>query len=163
MFSRELCRAAHQPYKSLKSALRPHIPAPPNRLRSLSSMSEAKPKTHTFLVYAPDYTDSEASSRRLAVRPKHLERAGVMFSEGVSRIGGAMVSPDTYDTPDRKMVGSMMVFEAENIEAVRKIVEEDVYYTGGVWDKEKLVIIPWVSAHPLPAAPAGAHGQDSKL
>lgn len=30
------------------------------------------------------------------------------------------------------MVGSMMVFEAENIEAVRKIVEQDVYYTGGV-------------------------------
>ena len=43
-----------------------------------------------------------------------------------------MISPDTYDTPSRKMVGSMMVFEAENIEAVRKIVEQDVYYTGGV-------------------------------
>jgi hypothetical protein len=26
----------------------------------------------------------------------------------------------------------MMVFEAESIEAVRKIVEKDVYYTGGV-------------------------------
>lgn len=30
---------------------------------------------HTFLVYAPDCTDSEALSRRLAVRESHLSKA----------------------------------------------------------------------------------------
>ncbi|KAI0821108.1 hypothetical protein BC629DRAFT_1587421 [Irpex lacteus] len=125
-------------------------------------MSNNTPKKYTFLLYAPDYTDSEAPNRRLAVRPKHLENAKVMFEGGVSRIGGALISPDTYDTPNRKMIGSMMVFEAENIEAVRKIVKQDVYYIGGVWDKEKLVIVPWVSAHPLPTAPA-ANEQKPKL
>ena len=30
------------------------------------------------------------------------------------------------------MIGSVMFFEAESVEAVRKIVESDIYYTGGV-------------------------------
>ncbi|KAI0090658.1 hypothetical protein BDY19DRAFT_725267 [Irpex rosettiformis] len=159
MFSREVRRRAADSTSKLihsSSTLRPRlltISRPSLCIRSHSNMSDSQPKKYTFLLYAPDYTDSEALNRRLAVRPKHLENAKVMFNGGVSRIGGALVSPDSYDTPNRKMVGSMMVFEAENIEAVRKIVEQDVYYTGGVWDKERLVIIPWVSAHPLPTPP----------
>ena len=43
-----------------------------------------------------------------------------------------MVSPETYQTADRKLIGSMMVFEAENLEVVRKAVEEDIYYTSRV-------------------------------
>jgi uncharacterized protein len=42
------------------------------------------PKKHLFLLYAPDYTDPDAINRRLAVRPKHLENAKVMFDGGVS-------------------------------------------------------------------------------
>ena len=58
------------------------------------------------------------------------------------------------------MVGSMFICEAESLEEVRKVMENDVYYTSGVvsapfnvgrrgtvltvrqWDKEKLVILP---------------------
>lgn len=47
-------------------------------------MSDNSPKKHTFLLYAPDYTDPDALNRRLAVRPKHLENAKVMFEGGVS-------------------------------------------------------------------------------
>lgn len=43
-----------------------------------------------------------------------------------------MVSPETYQTADRKLIGSMMVFEAESLEVVRKAIEEDIYYTARV-------------------------------
>lgn len=66
-------RLALVPPRSLSPALL--------RARTLSSMSEAK--KHTFLVYAPDYTDEEALSRRLAVRGKHLEGAKKLIGSGV--------------------------------------------------------------------------------
>lgn len=52
-----------------------------------------------------------------------------------------MVSPETYQTADRKLIGSMMVFEAENLEAVRKAIEEDIYYTSRVVRPRTLVFV----------------------
>lgn len=40
-----------------------------------------------------------------------------------------MLAPENFDTADRKLNGSMMVIEAESAEAVRKIVEKDIYWT----------------------------------
>ncbi len=36
----------------------------------------------TFVVWAPDCTDPEAFSRRLAVRPKHLEGIKSLLTQG---------------------------------------------------------------------------------
>lgn len=60
-------------------ASRPHILP---HIRSLASMSDAK---LTFMLYAPDYTDPDALSRRMAVRPKHLANADTLKGEGVLR------------------------------------------------------------------------------
>ena len=49
-----------------------------------------------------------------------------------SGYGGALVSPETYQSESKKMVGSGMIFEAENIDVVRKLIHEDIYYTSGV-------------------------------
>ena len=47
-----------------------------------------------------------------------------------------MLSPedclDTADAPNKKMVGSFMVWECENYAAARKMLEEDPYWTGNV-------------------------------
>lgn len=63
-----------------------------------------------------------------------------------------------------------MVFEDESIDAVRKRIEGDIYWANNVvrgtlvysrrndegltlgrqWDKEKLVILPYIAAIPLP-------------
>ncbi|PCH35758.1 hypothetical protein WOLCODRAFT_156457 [Wolfiporia cocos MD-104 SS10] len=102
---------------------------------------------HKFVVYAPDATDPDASQRRLSVRPKHLENAADLHRGGFIKVGGAMLTPESLTLPEKKMVGSVFICEAESIEAVRKVVEADVYYTSGVWDKEKMVILPFVSAH----------------
>lgn len=45
-----------------------------------------------------------------------------------------MLTPESIISPtaEKKMVGSMMLFKAETIEEVKKIIESDIYYTSGV-------------------------------
>ncbi|KAK7472956.1 hypothetical protein VKT23_001060 [Stygiomarasmius scandens] len=114
---------------------------------STTAVSEARPK---FLVYAPDKTEEGTFERRLTARPDHLVKAKENISSGFIRVGGALVSPDTYQLPDKKMVGSAFICEADNIEDVRKQVEDDVYYKNGIWDPEKIVILPIIPATPIP-------------
>jgi len=107
----------------------------------------------TFYVYAPDYTDGDGYSRRLAVREKHLERTTHAIKSGYVKFGGALLSPESLDEagqvkPDRKLTGSTLVVQDKSIQAVREWVEGDPYYINNVWDKEKLVITPIIVAHP---------------
>jgi len=107
----------------------------------------AVPQRHKFVLYAPDMTDPEAFERRMQVRSKHLERAAVLTSGGSLRLGGAMLSPESLQPgAERKMVGSVMIFEADSLEDANALVLSDVYYTAKVWDAEKLVIRPIVLA-----------------
>ncbi|KAJ7201706.1 hypothetical protein GGX14DRAFT_400027 [Mycena pura] len=108
-------------------------------------MSASPPR---FVVYAPDKTEPGTPELRLSVRATHLERAAKAISDGVIRVGGAMLTPESLTGPNKVMVGSLMIVEAESIEDVRKMVETDIYYTSGVWDPERLVIAPFVAATP---------------
>ena len=50
-----------------------------------------------------------------------------------SEFGGPLLAQELTDEKGRtKMTGSLIFFEAESIEEVRKIVELDIYYTSGV-------------------------------
>ncbi|TDL20330.1 hypothetical protein BD410DRAFT_725993 [Rickenella mellea] len=108
-------------------------------------MSNAQRNLYTFIVYAPDKTDDGALQRRLNVRPTHMARGSDLSKNGTLKLGGAMLTPECITTPDAKkeMIGSVLLFEAETIEDVKKIVETDIYYTSGVWDTEKIVIKPF--------------------
>ncbi|KAJ7255373.1 hypothetical protein C8J57DRAFT_1346331 [Mycena rebaudengoi] len=112
--------------------------------------TSASPTLHRFFVHAPDKTDAGAFERRLSVRTKHLENAKKAIDSGSVRIAGAVLTPESLLTDDKKMIGSVFIFEAENIEAVKKIIENDIYYTSGVWDPERLVILPFMAATPIP-------------
>ncbi|KAF8844621.1 hypothetical protein BDN67DRAFT_942664 [Paxillus ammoniavirescens] len=107
-----------------------------------------------FVVWAPDCTDEGALARRLVVRSSHLENANRLTKQGIVRTAGGVLTSDSADAApsDRKFFGSCLIFEAESLEAVRKHVEEDVYYKTGVWDKEKLLILPILMATGLPPA-----------
>lgn len=112
-------------------------------------MATAAAPRHNFLVFAPDLTDPQAHDRRLAVRLKHRERIVSSYQANFLKVGGATVTPESLQPgAENKMTGSFLVLEAENIEEVRKFVESDVYYTGNVWDLEKLVITPLMLAVP---------------
>ncbi|KAJ7512440.1 hypothetical protein B0H11DRAFT_1844214 [Mycena galericulata] len=119
--------------------------------RNLQNMStSALPVLPRFFVHAPDKTDPEAFARRLSVRTKHLEVARKAIDEGSIRIAGALLTPESLFSADKKMIGSMFIFEAENIEVVKKIIENDIYYKEGVWDLERIVILPFAAATPIP-------------
>ncbi|KLO12330.1 hypothetical protein SCHPADRAFT_915678 [Schizopora paradoxa] len=111
-------------------------------------MSSDSPKKFQFMVYAPDMTDEGAFQRRLSVREKHLADAKAKHVTGFVKLGGALLTPESIVTPDasKKMVGSMMIFEAANIKEVENVIKGDIYYTSGVWDPEKIVILPFAAA-----------------
>ena len=48
----------------------------------MASSNTSIPTKQTFVVWAPDYTDPDAVSRRLSVRAKHSERVKQLVAEG---------------------------------------------------------------------------------
>jgi len=111
-------------------------------------MSTSAPTQHLFVIWAPDQSDEGALDRRLAVRERHLEVAKESMKAGyVTTVNGPLLSPESIASPDapKKMIGSMLIVRATSLEEVRAKVETDVYWTGNVWDKEKLVILPYLT------------------
>ncbi|KAF8160916.1 hypothetical protein B0H34DRAFT_795763 [Crassisporium funariophilum] len=118
-------------------------------MSTATSAGQAPPR-HRFFVYAPDKTEEGTLARRLSVRPTHLETAKERIANGFIRIGGMMTTPESMHAADKKMVGSMFICEAATIEEVKSMVETDIYYTAGVWDPERIVILPFFGATPIP-------------
>lgn len=53
----------------------------------------------------------------------------------------------SHPTPPgvQPMAGSLLVFHSESLETAWARVKEDVYYTAGVWDKEKIVVNEFIT------------------
>lgn len=49
-------------------------------------------------------------------------------------VAGGLITPESQDaaTADREFFGSVLLYEAESIEDVRKLVEQDIYWTENV-------------------------------
>jgi uncharacterized protein YciI len=70
---------------------------------------------------------------------KHLEKIQPLIDAGTIVVGGATFdSHDATEGENPQMTGSMLIVVSESIEDVRKIVEDDVYATSGVWDLERV-------------------------
>jgi len=85
----------------------------------------------------------------MAVRPRHFIIANKYIKQGILKVAGGLITPESLNTADKKFVGSVLLYEAESIEDARKLVEQDLYWTENVWDKEKLIILPMVMATTL--------------
>ncbi|KAF9567916.1 hypothetical protein CPC08DRAFT_626012 [Agrocybe pediades] len=118
----------------------------------MSSGASSATIKHNFFVYAPDKTEPGTLQRRLSVRETHLGGAKERHETGFIQIGGAITTPEAITNPDapKNMVGSVFLIQAESIDDVKKMIENDIYYTSGVWDADKIVIAPFFSAFPLP-------------
>ncbi|KXN90142.1 hypothetical protein AN958_04632 [Leucoagaricus sp. SymC.cos] len=114
------------------------------------SSATAAPRQR-FLVYAPDKTEEGTLEKRLSVRSQHLESAKAKFTTGLVRVGGVLLTPESVATSDapKKMIGSVFIYEADSIEQVWETVKGDIYYTSGVWDTEKLTVLPYIIATPF--------------
>ena len=55
---------------------------------------------------------------------------------------GAIFEKHPADGEPALFKGSVVVYSAESIDEVHKIIENDVYTTSGVWDLEKAQVLP---------------------
>ncbi|CAO3615007.1 unnamed protein product [Cunninghamella blakesleeana] len=93
-----------------------------------------------FIVLIHDYTDDQALERRMAVRQNHLDMAVEAHKTGDMLCGGAIF--DSHE--NRKMIGSMMICQADSEEELRDRIANDPYVLGKVW--ERWTIYPYRNA-----------------
>lgn len=80
-----------------------------------------------YLVYAHDGTDTDAPSRRMAVRPMHLAGADILKKNGNLISGGAILNEEG------QMIGSVMILDFENRNDFDAWYAQEPYITQGVW------------------------------
>lgn len=81
------------------------------------------------MVIAHDFTDSEALTRRMAVREAHLANARKAKAAGNLIAGGAILSETGG------MIGSTLFTRFATREELDQFLASDPYVTGKVWDK----------------------------
>lgn len=91
----------------------------------------------------PDYPDS--LQKRLSVRQEHLQ--GLQKDpEDFWLFGGAFLEEPIKEGETPKMKGSAMLIRANTKEEVIERLKNDVYVKGGVWDWDKVQVLPFKCA-----------------
>ncbi|GAA5926741.1 hypothetical protein JCM3775_007025 [Rhodotorula graminis] len=98
-------------------------------------MSKPADEMKTYLATLPDFVEG---SKRLDVRPTHLEHAAVGHKQGWIVTAGATFADDART----KMTGSWFCLREESLDKARERLSRDVYATGGAWDMSKATITP---------------------
>ena len=85
-----------------------------------------------FVLIAWDGTDSNALERRMKVREEHLKKIEVLKEKGEFIAGGAILDDEG------KMTGSMIVYEFPDRQALDECLNDEPYFTKGVWEKVEI-------------------------
>jgi hypothetical protein len=85
-----------------------------------------------FLLVAFDDTDSGALERRMKVREDHLNKIGHLKKNGKFICGGAILDEAG------KMTGSMIVYDFPDRESLDASLQNEPYFTEGVWKKVEI-------------------------
>ncbi|NDC77630.1 MAG: hypothetical protein EBZ67_07140 [Chitinophagia bacterium] len=80
-----------------------------------------------YVIISHDGRDEGAPERRMATRPRHLDGARKLKSEGRYVMGGAILDDEG------KMKGSVMILQFETEEDFREWYANEPYITEGVW------------------------------
>lgn len=86
-----------------------------------------------FLITGNDHTDADALNRRLAIRPKHIERMREEKVKGHFIFGGSRLNNDG------KMIGSILVIDLPDMDAAQNWIKADPYIKDGVWETHEVV------------------------
>jgi uncharacterized protein YciI len=89
-----------------------------------------------YTIYAQDVPDS--LSKRLAVRPAHLERLHALRDAGRLLLAGPMPAIDSEDPGPAGFSGSLIVAEFSDLAAAQAWADADPYIGAGVY-REVLV------------------------
>ncbi|KAJ4253782.1 hypothetical protein NW762_010176 [Fusarium torreyae] len=133
--------------RTLHSIVRPALASQlPNRAtrgsgwRTMATSAQKK----EWLAILPDRPD--VLSIRKKVKGDHYEGIKPLIASGTLPAGGAIFEKHPVDGEPALFKGSVVVYAAENVEQVREIIHNDAYAKSGVWDLEKVQIIPYVPA-----------------
>jgi hypothetical protein len=88
-----------------------------------------------FLLIAYDGTDQGALARRMRSRPEHFEKIEVLKKKGEFLLGGAILDDKS------QMIGSMIIYEFPDREALDKKLKDEPYVIHGVW--KEIEIMPF--------------------
>lgn len=80
-----------------------------------------------FMIIAYDGKDEEATNRRMAARPAHIDGARLLKESGKLIAGGAILDDAG------QMIGSTLYVEFDSRAELDSWLEQDPYVTGGVW------------------------------
>ncbi len=86
-----------------------------------------------FLLIAHDDTDSDAKNRRAEVRPEHLRKIKILKDNGEFLFGGAIL--DNIGN----MIGSMILYDMPDREALDERLKDEPYVYARVWKKIEIV------------------------
>ncbi|CAH0020360.1 unnamed protein product [Clonostachys rhizophaga] len=96
-----------------------------------------------YFVYAPAKSDVGVLDRQKAAQAAHLAHADGVYAEGNLDSGGPILTASSV-AGNLTFAGSAFLLKVENLEAAKKVVTDDAYYTGDVWDPEKIVVLPYI-------------------
>ncbi|KAH6895431.1 hypothetical protein B0T10DRAFT_557646 [Thelonectria olida] len=96
-----------------------------------------------FLCILPDRPN--VLELRKTVKAGHYEGIKPLIASG-KLPAGAIFEKHPGDGEPALFRGSVVVYTGEDEAEVRKIIEKDIYATSGVWDLEKVQILPYVAA-----------------
>ncbi|KAJ2983680.1 hypothetical protein NQ176_g523 [Zarea fungicola] len=103
----------------------------------------ADTKSLEYFVYAPAQGDIGMLDRQQAAAEAHLAHANSLNATGHLAYGGPVLAADS-PAKNPKFAGSVFVLKVESVEAAKKVVKDDAYYTGNVWDPKNVVILPYI-------------------
>ncbi|KAN0139638.1 hypothetical protein V8E53_002300 [Lactarius tabidus] len=89
----------------------------------------------TYVVWAPNDTKPEVLERRTALWGDHMNNMMRLVKEGAIKAGGPL-----FDSVSGDPSGGLIVFEAESLEAVREMIQNDPFWTGNVWTQDRVEI-----------------------
>ncbi|KAJ2983216.1 hypothetical protein NQ176_g849 [Zarea fungicola] len=96
-----------------------------------------------YFVYAPAQSDIGMLGRQQAAAEAHLAHANSLNATGHLAYGGPVLASDS-PAKNLKFAGSVFVLKVDSVEAAQKVVTDDAYYTGNVWDHKKIVVEPYI-------------------
>ncbi len=85
-----------------------------------------------FLLIAYDGTDPDVLDRRLKVREEHLQKIAWLKKSGKFLFGGAILDETG------KMIGSTILYEFTDRQALDERLKDEPYITKGVWEKVEI-------------------------
>ncbi|KAF5010934.1 hypothetical protein FDECE_2897 [Fusarium decemcellulare] len=106
------------------------------------------PSLTEWLIQVPVIPGS--FEKRVSLRQQHFNEAMPKIRDGIITFAGGVLSEPTLDGDNKGMTMTIITVNAENEAEARKVVEEDVYSSQGVWDIGKMQIFAFKTGIRVP-------------